>query len=65
MWQQTAAFHDRLATWVANTAGDDNGANPPVPIYQGSVQMGFYNMAQGDAPILRDPARAARGRSVA
>ncbi len=57
-WQQTAAFHDRLATWVANTAGDDNGASPPAPIYQGSVQMGFYNMAQGDAPILRDLAQS-------
>lgn len=57
MWQQTTASHGRLATWVANTAGDDNGANPPAPIYQGSVQMGFYNMAQGDAPILRDLAQ--------
>jgi acid phosphatase len=56
MWQQTA-YHYRLATWVANTAGDDNGAVPPEPIYQGSVQMGFYNMAQGDAPILRNLAQ--------
>jgi acid phosphatase len=54
MWQQTAAFHDRLATWTPNTAGDDNGAIPPQPIYQGGVQMGFYNMAKGDAPIFRD-----------
>ena len=54
MWQQSAAYHDRLATWVPNTAGDDNGAIPPQPIYQGSVQMGFYNMAKGDAPIFRD-----------
>lgn len=54
MWQQTAAFHDRLNTWVANTSGDDNGANPPAPIFQGGVSMGFYNMAEGDAPILRD-----------
>jgi phospholipase C len=53
MWQQSVASHYRLATWVANTAGDDNGAIPPQPIYQGSVQMGFYNMAEGDAPILR------------
>ncbi len=57
MWQQSAAFNDRLATWVPNTAGDDNGAIPPAPIYQGGVQMGFYNMAQGDAPILRDLAQ--------
>ncbi|HEV2932709.1 MAG TPA: alkaline phosphatase family protein, partial [Streptosporangiaceae bacterium] len=48
MWQQSAAYHDRLATWTTNTAGDDNGASPPAPIYQGGVQMGFYNMAEGD-----------------
>jgi acid phosphatase len=53
MWQQTTASHSRLSTWVANTAGDDNGAIPPATINQGAVQMGFYNMAQGDAPILR------------
>ncbi len=56
MWQQSAD-HYRLATWVANTAGDDNGANPPAAIFQGGVQMGFYNMAQGDAPIFRDLAQ--------
>ena len=54
MWQQTAGFHDRLNTWVANTSGDDNGLSKPAPIFQGGVSMGFYNMAQGDAPILRD-----------
>jgi acid phosphatase len=53
MWQQTAAYHGRLNTWVANTAGDDNGAVPPDPIYQGALSMGFYNMAQGDAPYLK------------
>jgi phospholipase C len=57
MWQQTAGSHDQLNTWVANTAGDDNGANPPATINQGAVSMGFYNMAQGDAPILRDLAQ--------
>jgi acid phosphatase len=56
MWQQSVERY-RLATWVANTAGDDNGAIPPAPIYQGGVQMGFYNMAQGDAPILRNLAQ--------
>ena len=54
MWQQSIASHYRLATWVINTAGDDNGAVPPAPIFQGGVQMGFYNMAQGDAPILKN-----------
>ena len=57
MWQQSVAYHDRLATWVPNTAGDDNGAIPPAPIYQGGVQMGFYNMAEGDAPILSNLAQ--------
>src|SRR5579859_2056882 len=57
MWQQSIAYRDRLATWVINTAGDDNGANPPATIYQGAVSMGFYNMAQGDAPILRNLAQ--------
>jgi len=42
---------------VANTAGDDNGAHPPAAIDQGAVQMGYYNMANGDAPILHDLAQ--------
>jgi phospholipase C len=57
MWQQTAADHGRLFTWVANTAGDDNGTVPPAPIFQGGLQTGFYNMAQGDAPVLSDLAQ--------
>ena len=57
MWQQTAAHHGRLFTWVANTAGDDNGASPPAPIFQGGLQTGYYNVATGDAPVMRDLAR--------
>jgi phospholipase C len=57
MWQQTAMPGGRLNNWVANTSGDDNGAHPPAPIFQGSVSMGYYNMAHGDAPILRDLAQ--------
>jgi acid phosphatase len=57
MWQQTSAYQGRLFTWVANTAGDDNGAVPPAPIYQGGLQTGFYNMAEGDAPVLKDLAQ--------
>jgi acid phosphatase len=53
MWQQYASHHGQLNTWVANTAGDDNGAQPPAAIFQGGLQTGFYNMAQGDAPILK------------
>jgi acid phosphatase len=54
MWQQTTASKSRLNTWVANTAGDDNGSTPPAAIHQGAVSMGFYNMAQGDAPLFHD-----------
>ena len=57
MWQQTAVPGNHLETWVANTAGDDNGASPPAPIFQGGLSMGFYNMAQGDVPIFRDLAQ--------
>jgi len=53
MWQQMTVDNGRLNTWVANTAGDDNGLVPPAPIHQGGVSMGFYNMAQGDAPYFK------------
>ncbi|MDX6296178.1 MAG: hypothetical protein QOI51_35 [Nocardioidaceae bacterium] len=53
MWQQTHEGDGKLYTWTANTAGDDNGANPPDPIYQGALSMGYYNMAEGDAPTFR------------
>jgi phospholipase C len=54
MWQQYGSHNGQLNTWVANTAGDDNGANPPATIFQGGLQTGFYNMAAGDAPIIHD-----------
>jgi phospholipase C len=54
MWQQYGTHHGQLNTWVANTAGDDNGAVPPEPTFQGGLQTGFYNMAQGDEPIIKD-----------
>jgi phospholipase C len=54
MWQQMAVPGDHFQTWVHETAGDDNGAMPPAPIYQGALSMGFYNMAEGDAPILHN-----------
>ena len=50
MWQQQDEGKNDLYTWVANTAGDDNGANPPAPIHQGALSMGYYNMCTGDAP---------------
>ncbi|HWD07606.1 MAG TPA: alkaline phosphatase family protein [Actinomycetota bacterium] len=57
MWQQMDEGANNLFTWTTNSAGDDNGANPPAPIYQGGVQMGFYNMQTGDAPILESLAQ--------
>jgi len=53
MWQQTAGTGAHLFTWAPNTAGDDNGAAGRPRIYQGGMQMGYYSMAAGDAPILR------------
>lgn len=50
--------HD-LYTWVAvQTGTGGNGTAPPSPFtdqstHQGSVQMGFYNMATGDAPYFK------------
>jgi phospholipase C len=52
MYQQVSGGKNDLWTWVHQTAGDDNGAIPPSPIYQGALDMGFYNMAAGDAPTF-------------
>jgi acid phosphatase len=54
MWQQTDKNQNDLFVWTANTVGKgDNGANPPAPIHQGGLAMGFYNVQQGDAPFLK------------
>ncbi len=50
MWQEQDNGKHDLYTWVHQTAGDDNGANPPQPIHQGALDMGYYNMCAGDAP---------------
>lgn len=53
----SGCLHD-LYTWVAGQIGTgSNGLPPPSPFTsestdQGAVQMGFYNMAAGDAPYL-------------
>jgi phospholipase C len=52
MWQQNAGNEHDQVVWTANTAGDDNGAIPPAQISQGGVGMGFYNVQEGDAPLL-------------
>jgi phospholipase C len=51
-----------LFPWVEVSAGDSNGAPPPAGFSQtgegstttgeGSTSMGFYNVAEGDAPYL-------------
>ena len=52
MQQQYGEGTGALNVWTANTAGDDNGAMPPATIHQGGLQMGYYNVAQGDAPVF-------------
>jgi acid phosphatase len=59
MWQQFDEGRIDLFTWVATTVGfGGDGKPPPVPFTdqstnQGTVAMGFYNMAQGDAPVFK------------
>src|SRR5258708_8825721 len=57
MGDKPPATHSAPSPGVPKPPGDDTGATPPATIHQGAVQMGFYNMAQGDAPILRDLAQ--------
>jgi phospholipase C len=57
MYQQVDGGSNNLFTWVHGTAGDSNGNPPPTPFNdqstnQGALDMGFYNMAQGDAPTF-------------
>ena len=56
MWQQTGGDnrHPDLFTWTASTAGmgnESDGVTADNP-GQGGEQMGFFNMAQGDAPYF-------------
>jgi acid phosphatase len=53
MAQEIGRNKNGLWTWVHQTAGDDNGANPPAAIHQGALEMGYYNVQQGDAPVLK------------
>ena len=52
-----------LFPWVEVSVGaGSNGKKPPTPFTdlstgEGSVAMGFYNMAKGDAPYLKELAR--------
>ncbi len=62
MYQQVSDGKNDLWTWVHGTAGDSNGKSPPSPFTdqstnQGANEMGFYNMATGDAPTFEYLAR--------
>jgi len=54
MYQEVSKNHQDLWTWVHQTAGDNNGSPPPSPFTtnQGALDMGFYNVARGDVPVL-------------
>ena len=58
MWQQIDGGRNDLFVWTAQTVGvgPSNGKTPLAAgnTYQGAVSMGFYNMATGDAPYLRE-----------
>jgi acid phosphatase len=55
MWQQVDDGKRDLFVWVAETSGEysQNRADPASGTNQGALAMGFYNMAAGDAPYLR------------
>jgi phospholipase C len=62
MYQEVSGGANDLWTWVHGTAGDSNGNPPPSPFSdqstnQGALDMGFYNMASGDAPTFNYLAR--------
>ena len=57
MYQEVSRGQNDLWTWVHGTSGDSNGDPPPSPFTpestdQGANEMGFYNMAAGDAPTF-------------
>jgi acid phosphatase len=60
MWQQIDGGKNDLFVWTAQSVGvgPSNGAAPVAygKTFQGGVAMGFYNMAMGDAPYLRQMA---------
>jgi phospholipase C len=62
MYQQVDGGTHDLYTWVHVNAGDSNGQPAPEPFTdestdQGAVDMGYYNMAEGDAPVFERLAR--------
>jgi phospholipase C len=54
MWQQVDGGRNDLFVWVGTTSGESGKrGDPSLGTNQGGVAMGFYNMAAGDAPYLR------------
>ena len=57
MWQQVDGGKKDLVVWTAESAGvgPSNGKSAVTygKTFQGAVAMGFYNMAKGDAPYIR------------
>jgi phospholipase C len=57
MWQQLDGGKNDLFVWTAETVGmgPSNGKLPLANhrTFQGAISMGFYNMATGDAPYIR------------
>jgi phospholipase C len=57
MWQQVDGGRHDLFVWVGLTSGEGSARrheDPSLSTNQGGVAMGFYNMAAGDAPYLRE-----------
>lgn len=54
MWQQVDGGRNDLFVWTGITSGESGKrGDPSLGTNQGGVAMGFYNMAAGDAPYLR------------
>lgn len=59
MWQDYDEGKMDLFTWVGVTIGTGSNGNPPPAPFtdestdQGGVQMGFFNMSTGDAPVFK------------
>jgi phospholipase C len=60
MWQQIDGGRSDLFTWVAMTSGEGSRKrdDPSSGTNQGGIAMGFYSMANGDAPYFRELARS-------
>ncbi|HLH97285.1 MAG TPA: alkaline phosphatase family protein [Xanthobacteraceae bacterium] len=46
-----------LFAWVEQTVSSGANGGPPKPLKEGDIALGFYNVANGDAPYLTELAR--------